>query len=158
MQNRSAGTKPNCAVRIPMAHKTRLLTAATTRPCHIFLPPKRSKRYSARTTNNQAGSFMTKYLARRYRSVPSSSDWPRGQAHDGRNQQATPSRTFFLRAVPEPQIVDLAREHLYAKIVLRGFGLVQRIDNFHQFADNSGISATRSRTQCARVVSSVLFA
>jgi hypothetical protein len=38
MQNKLAGTKPNCAVRIPMTQMITLFIAATTHPCHNFLP------------------------------------------------------------------------------------------------------------------------
>jgi hypothetical protein len=38
MQNRLAGTKPNCAVRIPMKQMMTLLTPATIQPCHNFFP------------------------------------------------------------------------------------------------------------------------
>ncbi len=40
MQNRLAGTKPNWAVRIPMKQGITLLAAATSQPCHIFLPTR----------------------------------------------------------------------------------------------------------------------
>jgi hypothetical protein len=40
MQNRFAGTKPNCAVRIPMTQIMTLLIAATNHPCQSFLPTR----------------------------------------------------------------------------------------------------------------------
>jgi hypothetical protein len=38
MQNRFAGTNPNCAVRIPMMQMMTLFAAAITHPCHNFFP------------------------------------------------------------------------------------------------------------------------
>jgi hypothetical protein len=38
MQNKLAGTNPNCAVRMPIAQMITLLAAATTQPCHSFFP------------------------------------------------------------------------------------------------------------------------
>jgi hypothetical protein len=38
MQNRFAGTNPNCEVRIPIKQMMTLLTAAMTQPCHNFFP------------------------------------------------------------------------------------------------------------------------
>jgi len=40
MQKRFAGTKPNCAVRIPIKQIIALLAPAMIQPCHNFLPTR----------------------------------------------------------------------------------------------------------------------
>ena len=38
MQNRLAGTNPNCAVLIPIRQSSALFAPAMIQPCHNFLP------------------------------------------------------------------------------------------------------------------------
>jgi hypothetical protein len=38
MQKRLAGTKPNCAVLMPIRQMSALFAPAMTQPCHNFLP------------------------------------------------------------------------------------------------------------------------
>ena len=44
MQNRFAGTKPNCAVRTPIRQTITLFAPATIQPCQSFLPTRTVER------------------------------------------------------------------------------------------------------------------